>query len=124
MIISFELPGLPKSMNGAHGHWRSAAAERKKWRELSCGHAIAAKQAAKLGGMKPWKQVKLTCTRSSSSQMDFDNLVASFKGCVDGLKDAGIIADDKDAVIIMRDYRCEWAPRGKGKIRIKVESLA
>lgn len=123
MKIEFEILGLPKSLNGAHGHWRAAAAERKKWRQLSADHAWAAIARARLAGMEPLKKAKITCTRCSAMRMDFDNLVASFKGCVDGLKDAGLIADDTDEVIVERKYAWDKAKQNEGKIRIIIEKM-
>ena len=37
--IAFDVLGLPPGLNGTHGHWRTAAGERKKWRELGAWHA-------------------------------------------------------------------------------------
>jgi Holliday junction resolvase RusA-like endonuclease len=115
--LELEIVGLPKTTNGAHGHWRAAAAERKKWRE-------AVMMIAKFRRPpKPLEKVRLELTRYSSSKADFDNLVISFKSCIDGLKDAGVISDDKDSVIVDRKYLWEQAPRGKGKIKIVVEQV-
>lgn len=116
--LDFDLIGLPKTTNGAHGHWRAAAAERKKWRD-------AVTLVAKFRRPpKPLSKARLELTRFSSSKADFDNLVISFKSCVDGLKDAGVISDDKDAVIVDRKYLWEKAPKGKGRVRIVVEEVA
>lgn len=122
MTISFELPGLPRSMNGSHGNWYVAAAERKRWRRLSGLSALAAKNRAGIKG--PWDRVRLVITRCSTRPMDFDNRVASAKPIVDGLMDARVIADDSDAVIVERDYRWERAERGHGKVRVEVSPIA
>jgi hypothetical protein len=115
--LLIEIPGLPKTTNGSHGHWAVAAAERKKWR-------TAVKTIAYMRRPdKPLVKVRLTLTRCSSGKTDHDNRVISFKGVVDGLKDAKIILDDTDAVIVERHYPQEKAPRGKGSIRIFVEEI-
>lgn len=115
--IVIELPGLPKTTNGSHGSRFAAAAERKKWR-------TAVAMIAKFRRPpKPLEKVRLILTRFSSVRTDFDNRVISFKSCVDGLKDARVIKDDTDDVIIDRKYPWERAPPGKGFIRIVVEEI-
>jgi Holliday junction resolvase RusA-like endonuclease len=115
---SFILEGLPKTTNGSHGSWRAAAAERKRWRQ-------AAHMAAKSYNLipdKPLEQACIKCVRHSSVEPDYDNLSISFKSVIDGLKDAGVIADDKSTVIISREYLWQKAPRSKGWIRVEVRS--
>lgn len=116
--LDFYLPGLPPTTNGSHGHWRAAAAKRKEWRQASCFVASGNRPP------EPLRNAKLTLTRFSSNRPDFDNLTISFKSVVDGLKDAKVIHDDKDSVIIERVYQWEKAPPKKGKIRIQVEDKA
>ena len=84
---------------------------------------LGAAAARKFKPKTPLTTCRLTCTRFSSSRMDFDNLATSFKPIVDSLVDAGIIADDNMTVIVERQY--VWAPakRGVGFVRIRVESL-
>ena len=115
--IEITMIGLPKSMNGSHGHWRAAAARRKEWRTKTAWNAIAAGKPK-----APLTKCRIECVRCSSSQMDFDNLVASFKGCIDGLRDAGIIADDTQQVIVERKYLWEKASKYSGRIIIRVEA--
>lgn len=117
-VLDFELAGLPKTPNGPHGHWRAKAAERKKWRDAVCMIAKFRRPP------KPLEKVRLTCTRFSSVSGDFDNRVSSFKGCIDGLKDAGVIQDDNDSVILERSYPWVKVPPGEGKIQIRVEEVA
>ena len=116
--IAFDVLGLPPGLNGTHGHWRTAAGERKKWRELGAWHAK--KAWLKAGGGPPWSPVWIVVTRLSERPMDFDNRVAAAKPLVDSLVDAGIIPDDTDDVIVDRAYRWERAPRGQGRTRIEI----
>lgn len=117
-MLDFRLKGLPPTTNGSHGHWRVAAKKRKKWRDAVKLIASLRRPPA------PLLRVKITLTRFSSSQPDYDNLVISFKSVVDGLKDAGVISDDKDKVVVQRDYRWEKSSPRQGQIRIQVEELA
>jgi Holliday junction resolvase RusA-like endonuclease len=114
--LTIELPALPKTTNGSHGHWSVIAAERKKWRRLVV-FAVGIKRPA-----KPLMQAKATFTRFSSNEPDDDNLSISFKSVRDGLVDAGVIADDKNR-ILTATYRWEKAPPKKGKITIEVEEV-
>lgn len=112
----FQIPGLPKTTNGSHGSWQKAAGERKKWRSLSC------RSAERNRPPNPLARAKLTLTRCSSNKPDLDNLAISFKGIVDGLKDARIIVDDSDD-FVERKYLWEKAPRGEGKITVAIEEI-
>lgn len=102
-------------MNGSHGHWRTHAAQRKKWRLDAFMMAIAKKPSL------PLKECRLTCIRYSSSPMDYDNLVASFKSIVDGIVDARVIIDDNSTCITERYYK--WEKAKQGKIRIILEEI-
>ena len=115
--LKFNLPGLPKTANGSHGHWRTAAAERKKWRSAVSSSAFYFRPPA------PLARARITLTRLSSSKPDFDNLVISFKPIVDGLKDAKIILDDSDSVVLERCYLWEKAKPKSGGVRVFVEEI-
>ena len=74
---------------------------------------------------QPLTKAKLTLRRYSSGEIDYDGLVGSFKSCVDGLQEAGVIINDKMSTIGRPDYDI-GAPKpspGKGFVTIKVESL-
>lgn len=114
----YATPGLPKLNNGHYGHWRAAAGERKKWRTLF--HRLGLLKRP----LSPLKGVRLTCTRFAYGKApDYDNLVISFKSCIDGLKDAGVIVDDGPDCVFERIYKHEKAPAKKGSISILVEEL-
>ncbi len=114
--LEFELSGLPPTTNGSHGSWFRIAADRKKWR-------TAARLKATPAPPTPLTKARLICTRCSSVKADFDNLAISFKPLVDGLRDAGIIADDKDSILVERQYLHEVAKKNAGKVRIVVEEI-
>lgn len=114
----YDAPGLPKLNNGHYGNWRAAAGERKKWRTYFYRLGLSKRP------LSPLARVRLTCIRFAFGKApDFDNLVISFKSCIDGLKDAKVIVDDGPDVVLERIYRHEKAPAKKGCISITVEEL-
>lgn len=114
--LAFELLGLPPTLN-SRGHWRVKAKLTKRWRLMAALTAKASRPAA------PLSKARVTLTRFSSNEPDFDNLAGSFKPILDGLKSAGIILDDKRSVIGRPTYNWEHAPRGSGKVRVEVEEI-
>jgi hypothetical protein len=83
---------------------------------------------------EPLRRARVTLTRRSSVEPDYDNLVASFKPVVDALTRsrknrngrwiirADVLADDTPK-ILDREYRWEHAPSRHGSIRVEVEEL-
>lgn len=118
-ILEFELPGLPAMMNasGRSRHWRTVAREKRRWRQTT---ALVVRSRRP---PQPLAKAKLSCTRFSSNEPDFDGLVSGFKPIIDGLKDAGILVDDKSANIGQPSYTWEHAPNGQGKVRIRIEEV-
>ncbi len=118
MTIEFEIEGLPKMTNGfSRQHWIHRHKEAKKWKALVYEKV----------SMAPWMPIakpKLTLVRCSTREPDFDGLVSSFKHIIDGLKEVGVILDDKQSVIGQPTYRWEYASPKKGKIIVKVEVAA
>lgn len=92
-------------------------AEARKWKKIVTDHTILHKAIPP----KPLKRAKLTLTRCSSQEPDFDGLVSSFKHIIDGLILGGIIENDKMSNIGQPTYIWEKAPREKGKVIIEVE---
>lgn len=115
-IFEFEIPGLPKTTNsGGRDHWKAKAREAKKWKSMVA--IVVSKPPS------PLTKARLTLTRCSSGECDFDGLVSSFKHVIDGLVDAGVIVNDKFSAIGQPTYQMEKASPGKGKIKVKVEQL-
>lgn len=112
--IRIELPGLPPSLNGSHGHWRAKAKEKAQWRSLACTIAKPFRFT------QPLTSVHLRAVRYSPRAMDYDNLVASFKNIIDGLRDAGIIWNDDPKTIVKREYKWAKAKLGQGFVEITV----
>jgi hypothetical protein len=92
--LSLILSGLPKTTNaGGRLHWAVKVREARSWKNLV---NVATRNAKP---PHPLKAATLALTRYSTREPDFDGLVSSFKHIIDGLVDAGIIADDKPSVI-------------------------
>ncbi len=117
--IEFEIQGLPPMANIASGksHWRHAHAQSVKWKQ-----AVAV-SVGKRRPIAPLKKATLTLTRHSSSAPDYDGLVRGFKYVVDGLRECGVLADDKMANT--GPWNCFWilAPQRQGKISVRVEEV-
>lgn len=118
MTYSFEIHDLPKLPNATmYKHWRTKHQESKKWQKL----VVEACTYAKITHLKLASAV-LTFERHSSREPDFDNLVASFKHCQDALIIAGVIVDDKSAVIGQPSYRWFKEKQKNAKIKVRIES--
>lgn len=116
-LLRFTLEGLPKTTNaGGRAHWAVKVREANTWKR-----AVFFVTAGKLPDA-PLEKAKITLTRFSSSEPDFDGLVSSFKHVMDGLVEAGIIINDKPSVIGQPIYRWEKAPKKMGRIQVDVES--
>lgn len=117
-IFEFTLEGLPPMANAGarHKHWRVVQRETTQWKDR-VGYAVLRNKP-----IMPLRRAKLTLTRFSSSQPDFDGLVSGFKSIIDGLRTHGILVDDKVQNIAQPDYRWEKAKPGEGRVRVRVES--
>ena len=118
--LEFTLDGLPATTNsGNRAHWAIKVREANYWKCMVRYQVLMLKKRP----ARPLKKAKLTLTRCSAVQPDFDGLVSSFKHPIDGLKAAGVIVDDKMSCIGQPNYQWEKAPPKKGFIRILVESV-
>ena len=112
--LELEISGVPKLLLNSRGHWRVIYAEKKKWRlKVLTALQNHVKPA------QPLHSAVLTCSRYTSRPSDFDNRVSSFKAAVDALVEAGILADDSDAVLKERHY--PWFKCANKDARIKIE---
>lgn len=111
------LPGLPKTTNGSHGHWRVRHSHTKAWK----AKVFAA--CWPKAPPEPLERAAIRFTRVSASEPDYDNLVISFKACMDGLRQARIIVDDKRANVGRPEYFWAKGKRGCGRIEIEVNEL-
>ena len=116
--LEFKLEGLPKTTNSLAGaKWQVRAAHAKKWKRAVWRTVWPLKPES------PLVKAKITLTRFSSREADFDGLVSSFKHIIDGLTEAGIIIDDKRSVIDVPVYIWEKTSPKNGHIKVLVEEL-
>lgn len=117
--LEITLPGLPKTTNSKRrfAHWAQQNLEANQWKRSIKAYLVSKKPPA------PLKQAKLTLTRYSSVEPDYDGLVSSFKHLIDGLTEAGVIENDRRENIGVPDYRWEKAAQGKGFIKVVVEEI-
>lgn len=116
-MISFEIKELPKMPNAVlRQHYFIIKKEADKW------HALVLKEVAKQRPNRPYPKAKLTLTRYSTNEPDYDGLVGSFKWVVDALVKSGIIIDDKYSVIGKSDYIWEKvSKRVDQRIQVTIE---
>lgn len=111
--MTIKVPGLPSTPN-SRMNWRVKARDQKMWREKSAWIAAEKKP------FRPMVDVSLQVVRHSAVMMDFDNLVASCKPLIDGLRDAGVIWNDDSKTIVDRQYHWTKGEVGAGMIEISV----
>lgn len=114
--VAFEIPGLPPSPNDKPAHFQTAARDRKTWRTMTHRAALQVGRPP-----RPLIDVELIITRHSAVAMDLDNRVSAAKPCRDALRDAGIILDDSDKILLKQDYPQGKARPGKGFMSIQVK---
>lgn len=121
MSLELVIPGLPSCNTAAAPHWRTRHAERRMWHAL-----VAATVLAELGRWPeaPLERARVTITRCSAGpEPDFDNLASGAKFLLDGLVKAGVLKDDRPNCIGQPILLWERAPRGRGSVRISVETM-
>lgn len=92
--MTIELPLPPKAVHpNARSHWAAKARAKKQQRSDATTAALAALNGAR----RPrWGQAEVHATFYLARKTDPDNLIAWMKASLDGLQDAGIIANDND----------------------------
>ncbi|CAG5001701.1 hypothetical protein DYBT9275_02724 [Dyadobacter sp. CECT 9275] len=99
MTTEITFPGNIPGMNGKNGLLRTNWRKRNRIRDKWIWHVKAATKNKHPG------QVKLLLTRYGfSTPLDYDNLVATGKILIDAMVHAGVIVDDKPAIISEREY--------------------
>ena len=119
--LTIELSGLPDSPNATRReHWATKGKNAAQWRRDAAILALDAANKAK------WLTPD-TCTIGvvglfkDHKRHDPDNLLAAIKPCLDGIVDAGVIADDSFSVIRRLTVSCEVGTRVG--IRVVVTAL-
>lgn len=120
-MIKITLKGLPKTTNSnSRQTWRAQRAESRKWKNLVSKYVYI----HLLKPEKPFAKAKVTITRYSSNEPDFDGLVSAGKHLIDGLIEAGILENDRMSNIGRPEYLWERAPRNQGHVTIEVEEVS
>ena len=115
-VLEIKLKSLPRMTNSlASASWRTRFGHSKIWKRKVWAATWHLRPPT------PLQKAKLTLTRHSSREPDFDGLVSSFKHIIDGLIEAGVLANDKSENIGKPTYN--WVKTGPshGCITIKVE---
>lgn len=116
--FEFTIQGLPPTTNSmGRAHWAVKAKAAREWKGLVALSVGRHKPKA------PLLKAKLTLTRYSSSEIDPDGLVSSFKHILDGLVFSKVIVNDKLSNIGMPAYFWHKCKKGQGKITVKIEEL-
>lgn len=114
--LEFTLHGLPSSPNSRR-HWRLVHKENESWYR-SIYLAVGDRRP-----LAPCQFAQVTLTRISALEPDYDNLCASFKPVLDGLRYARVLIDDKKKNVGRPEYLWERGKGGKGSIRVLVEEV-
>jgi len=103
-ILTVTIPTPPRRLgqNGPQRNWRYKARLRKDQRQDA---GIAALDAMNRAGLR--KVVFAQCTiqpvwyrKNRRGQLDGDNANSMIKGAIDGLADAGVVANDRDVRLL------------------------
>lgn len=94
ITITIPLPPKECRPNGSHGHWAQKAKAKKAYRRKV--HLITLEAIGK-GIPERWVKAKVNIKAyfKTARHLDPDNLVASLKSALDGIADAGVVANDK-----------------------------
>ena len=96
VTVTLPIPSRTLSPNGRH-HWRTKAAAKKKAREdgrLATLAALSPVASARPLWLNAVVSVRLV-RKDGRGRWDDDNLIAACKAYVDGVVDAGLMANDK-----------------------------
>ena len=113
------VPKIAKYMNANDrpNRWAKAA-QTKAWR------LVASNEAHRSGAGTMLGLVRITATVhiADKRRREVSNLFPTFKACIDGFVDAGVLADDSDAHVIGPDPRRAYD--GPPRITFELEEVA
>lgn len=113
--LEIEIKGLPKLINQlAWEHWTKKKKHNDLWKK-NVALAVGLNKPE-----KPLEKAKLTLTRYSSREPDFDGLVSSWKSLIDSLVICGVLKDDTQKVIGQSEFLWEKTSPKNGRVRIKI----
>jgi len=105
------IPGVPPTPNGHASRLRDRIRIKTQWRTWA-GYAVID------AGVPYLDRARVTITRYSTGQPDYDGLVGSMKGVVDSLK-ARVIADDDPAHLAV-EYRSARCTRVDARVVMEI----
>lgn len=119
MILDLTLDGLPPMNTADRTHHWSAYRLKRAWEGKVCAAVLH-----ELGRWpeRPLDRARVTITRCSTREPDFENLTQGGKFLLDGLVKAGVIVDDSPGVIGRPEYLWVKGEPAKGSVRIQVEA--
>lgn len=92
MVTVIEVPAPTRWINANdRSHWARRARLTKLWRNMTAARAREVHNGPPLPGL-----VRIECRvhKTTNRPYDIENLSLTGKACVDGLRDAGVIAED------------------------------
>lgn len=113
--LTFELPGVPKSLNVClRMHFRKRHEYTMYWMRM------VEKLTRGRGPKEPLTSAQLTFTRYAPRFLDWDGAVGSLKPVCDALVQCRILQDDNYNVL--KDWKVvqEYAPKKEERIRVEV----
>ena len=123
MSVSFRIDELPKLKNQLlHAPWRKVLTHTNRWHwkvRQALGHRVS---CVKDDPVFPYDYARVTLTRHSSVEPDYDGLVMSGAVILDALVKRGILVDD-DPSHLEAVYSWEKASPKKGFIEVEVEAV-
>ena len=116
-VISVPKIGAYMNANDRPNRWTKAT-QTRVWRAQAHSAAVRA-DAPELHGL-----VRITATVhiADKRRREVSNLFPTFKACIDGFVDAGVLADDSDAHVIGPDPRRAYD--GPPRITFELEEVA
>lgn len=110
-MISFEIPGITKSVANQRIHWAVKAKQVKSQRD----------KAMKLCPKWPdGPALSVTLTRYGARELDTDNLAAAMKGIRDGV--AARLRVDDGSPLVAWHYKQATCPAGKERVEVLIVS--
>lgn len=117
--VNIDLPLPPKEVHpNARCHWRPKAAATKRQRSAA---AILARQATQFACYGfPWKAATVQATFYLPRSRDRDGLNSWLKASLDGLQDAGVIANDSGLTPLPPVQVTGKAARGRRGVELRI----
>lgn len=105
--VTIVIPGRPPNPNRTRRyHWRVRHRSDREWRTAARVHALHV-LGREWSGPMTRARLEVIHVVPTKARRDPDNLAAGIKASLDGMVDAGVIADDSDRVLVVITHRIE-----------------